>query len=61
MPPYSYRVIILGTNWYAVRRFGDGTCEEAKFDFDAHGDPQLRETEKRIIAEANRLDVWVKV
>jgi hypothetical protein len=61
MPPYSYRVIILGTNWYAVRRFADGNCEEAKFDFDAHGDPQLRETEKKIIAEANRLGEWVKV
>jgi hypothetical protein len=61
MPPYSYRVIILGTNWYAVRRFANGNCEEAKFDFDAQGDPQLRETEKRIIAEANRLNEWAKV
>lgn len=61
MSSYSYRVIILGTNWYAVRRFADGNCEEARFDFDAHGDPQLRETEKRIIAEANRLGEWRKV
>jgi hypothetical protein len=60
MPPYSYRVIILDTYRYAVRRFSDGNCEEAEFIFDAHGDPQLRETEKRIIAEANRLGEWAK-
>jgi len=61
MPPYTYRVIILGTNWYVVRRFANAECEETEFRFDAQSDPQLRETEKRIIAEANRIGRWVKV
>jgi hypothetical protein len=61
MPPYSYRVIILGEHSYVVRRFSGNGCEESQFIFDAHGDPQLRETEKKIIAEANRLERWAKV
>ena len=58
MPPYSYRVIILGENKYAVRRFSDGACDEAQFVFNTDKDPQLRETEKLIIAEANRRNIW---
>lgn len=58
---YTYRVIILGLNKYAVRRFCNNLCEEAQFVFNAEGDPQLRGVEKKIIAEANRLNKWVKV
>lgn len=58
MPPYQYRVMNLGRNHFAVRRFSDNLCEEAQFIFDPQGDPELRETEKKIIAEANRWGNW---
>jgi hypothetical protein len=64
MPPYSYRVINLGhlgDGTFAVRRFADKTCEETVFVFKTNEDPELRSTEKKIIAHAESVGGWRKI
>lgn len=54
----NYRVIHLGGDKWAVRRFIDGRCEETQFVFHVATDPQLRLTEKAIIEQAEKRTDW---
>jgi hypothetical protein len=58
---YTYRVIPLKKYEWAVRRFSDGLCEEVQLLLVIEDDPQLRETDKKIIEVAKRRTDWEKV